>query len=144
MSAMTNQSFIGITAQAAKAGVKGMLVQDGYEVQDFGCHSAEGCDYPDLAVPAAVSVADGDNERGILICGTGLGMSIAANKIGGIRAALCHDELSAQISRHHNDANVLCLGERVTGPGVAEEIVKTWLNTPFGGGRHQRRIELFS
>lgn len=126
---------------AAKERVKTMLVHDGHQVTDYGCNGTEGCDYPDLAVPAAVSVADGENESGILICGTGLGMSIAANKIAGIRAALCHDELTAEMARKHNDANVLCLAGDLLGEQLVRIVVEKWLSTKFEGGRHQRRLD---
>ena len=117
------------------------LESKGHEYQDFGTHSAESCDYPDIAVPVAQSVANGEFEKGILICGTGIGIGIAANKVNGIRAALCHDTFSAHASREHNDANVLTLGQRVVGTGLALDIVDIWLNTAFEGGRHQRRID---
>jgi len=108
---------------------------------DVGTNDNAAVDYPDFAAKVASGVASGDYERGILICGTGIGMSIAANKFFGVRAALCHDTYTARMSRQHNDANVLVLGERVTGPGVAEEIVEVWLDTAFDGGRHAMRVE---
>ncbi|AZR74009.1 ribose 5-phosphate isomerase B [Anoxybacter fermentans] len=111
------------------------------EYKDFGTYSEESVDYPDFARPVAEGVARGEFDRGILICGTGIGMSIAANKVPGIRAALCHDCFSARATREHNDSNVLCLGERVIGKGLALDIVKIWLETEFVGGRHQRRID---
>lgn len=114
----------------------------GHEVNDFGCHSSDSVDYPDLAMPVCSAVAAEEAERGILICGTGIGMSISANKIPGIRCALVHDLFSAKATREHNDSNVLAMGERVIGPGLAEEIVKTWLETEFSqSDRHQGRIE---
>ena len=116
----------------------------GHEIMDVGCYDTESVDYPSFADGVCEKIISGDADCGILICGTGIGMSMAANKKVGIRAALCTDHYTACMSREHNDANVLCLGERVTGPGVAEEIVKVWLQTSFGGGRHLRRIELFS
>ena len=112
----------------------------GLEYRDFGCLSAESCDYPDFGEPAARAVATGDCDRGILICGTGIGMSITANKIKGIRCALCGDCYSAELTRRHNDANILALGARVVGPGLAEKIMDTFLDTPFEGGRHARRV----
>ncbi len=121
-----------------------LLKELGHEVIDVGCHNEESVDYPGYADLVCEKIDKGESDMGILICGTGIGMSMAANKHKGIRAALCSEHFTAQMSREHNDANVLCLGERVTGPGVAMEIVRTWLNTPFGGGRHQRRIALFS
>ena len=108
---------------------------------DLGTNDGTSVDYPDYAAKVASGVANGDYDRGILICGTGIGMSIAANKFYGVRAALCHDTYTARMSRQHNDANVLVLGERVTGSGVAEEIVQVWLDTPFEGGRHSLRVE---
>lgn len=109
--------------------------------EDVGCDCQDSVDYPDYAQPVARRVADGEFERGILICGTGLGMSMAANKVKGIRCAVVSDEFSAQMSREHNNANVLALGERVVGPGLAEKILRTWLTTEFAGGRHQRRVD---
>ncbi len=121
-----------------------LLRELGHEIIDMGCHDEQSVDYPNFADSVCEQVTDGTADCGILICGTGIGMSMAANKHNGIRAALCSEQYTAAMSREHNDANVLCLGERVTGPGVAQEIVRTWLATPFDGGRHQRRIELFS
>ena len=116
------------------------LEAKGYEVVDVGCNG-ESCDYPDIAEAGCAKIQSGECERGILICGTGIGMSIAANKIPGIRAALCGDCFSAQATREHNDANVLCLGARVTGPSLALKIVDIFMDTPFSGDpRHVRRI----
>ena len=115
----------------------------GHEVDDQGCSSSESVDYPDFAKSVSGLVKEGRCECGILICGTGIGMSMAANRIPGIRAALCNEMFSAKMSREHNDANILCLGARVIGPGLAAEIVRTWMNTDFAGGRHQRRIDMF-
>ncbi|HRX83836.1 MAG TPA: ribose 5-phosphate isomerase B [Phycisphaerae bacterium] len=126
---------------AAKERITALLKSAGHEVRDYGCNTQESCDYPDLALPAADSIARGDNERAVLICGTGLGMSIAANKIHGVRAALCHDELTAELSRKHNDANALCLAADLLGEQLMRMIVETWLATNFEGGRHARRIE---
>lgn len=113
----------------------------GFEIKDFGCPDEKSCDYPDYAKPAAAAVVSGECEFGILICGTGIGMSMTANKIPGIRAALCGDCFSAQATREHNDANMLCLGARVTGPGLALKIADIFLDTPFSQDeRHQRRI----
>lgn len=109
--------------------------------EDFGPQSADSVDYPDYAKPVTEGVASGEFDKGILICGTGIGMSIAANKIKGIRCALVHDLFSAKATRCHNDSNVLAMGERVIGPGLAREIAKVWLETDFEGGRHTRRIE---
>jgi ribose 5-phosphate isomerase B len=111
------------------------------EVSDFGPAAKESVDYPDFGKKVAEAVSRGTMDRGILICGTGIGMSIVANRYPGVRAALCHDHFTAQMSREHNDANILVMGERVIGKGVALEIVKTWLDTEFGGGRHQNRLD---
>jgi len=111
------------------------------EVKDFGCHSEESVDYPDIAKEVALSVVRGEADRGILICGTGIGMSISANKIKGIRAAVGNELLSVKLSREHNDANILTLGARIIGVEVAKEAVRIFLETPFLGGRHQRRVE---
>ena len=124
---------------------KQMLMQHledrGIRYQDFGCFSPDSCDYPDYAIPVAKAVASGEFEKGILICGTGIGMSIAANKVHGIRAAVCGDSFSATATREHNDANILGLGARVIGVGTALEVVKAFLETPFSQGeRHQKRI----
>lgn len=124
-----------------KKEIKELLLSLGHEVEDFGTHSIESCDYPDIAVPVSRAVVEGKAERGILICGTGIGIGIAANKIAGIRAALCHDTFSARASREHNNANVLTLGERVIGIGLAKDIVTIWMATEFEGGRHGRRVE---
>ncbi len=113
-----------------------------YKFQDFGTFTSESCDYPLIAKKVAKEVASGDFDRGILICGTGIGMSITANKIKGIRAALCHDKFCAQMSRAHNDANILCMGQRVIKEDLALEIVNIWLNTDFEGGRHKKRIDI--
>lgn len=119
------------------------LESKGIEYKDFGCYSEASVDYPEYAHAVAHGVADGEYEKGILICGTGIGISIAANKVKGIRAALCTDCFCAQATREHNDANILALGGRVVGPGLAVKIVDTFLNTEFSGDeRHQRRIDL--
>ena len=128
----------------AKERIKAFLKDDGHEVRDFGCDSAASCDYPDQALPAALSVAKGDSEVAVLLCGTGLGMSITANKVRGIRAALCHDELTAHYARKHNNANVLCLPADLVGEGLLKLIVESWIGTGFEGGRHQRRIDKIS
>jgi ribose 5-phosphate isomerase B len=112
----------------------------GFDVKDFGCYSLDSIDYPDVAREVADAVIKGDYDKGILICGTGIGISIAANKIPGIRAALCGDCFSAKASREHNDANILALGERVIGVGLAKMITDIWLSTEFEGGRHTGRI----
>lgn len=113
----------------------------GHQVEDFGCNCPDSVDYPDYANVVCEKVVSGEADKGILICGTGIGMTIAANKIPGIRCALVHDLFSAKATREHNDSNVLAMGERVIGPGVAQEIVKTWLETEFSRGeRHQNRL----
>ena len=111
------------------------------QVSDFGPAGKESVDYPDFGKKVSEAVSKGSVDRGILVCGTGIGMSIVANRYPNVRAALCHDHFTAQMSREHNDANVLCMGERVIGKGVALEIVKTWLDTEFAGGRHQKRLD---
>lgn len=113
----------------------------GHEVLDVGTYSEDSCDYPDFARAAATKIKDGQADLGILVCGTGLGMSIAANKIRGIRAVTCSDTFSAHSAREHNDANVLCLGGRVVGSGLARDIVKVFLESSFQGGRHKRRVD---
>ncbi len=123
-----------------KEAIKGWLEELGIEYEDFGAHSEDSVDYPDYARVVAEKVAAGGFDRGILVCGTGIGMSIAANKVPGARAALCHDVFSAQATREHNDSNVLCLGERVIGQGHARAVVETWLRTGFAGDRHARRV----
>jgi ribose 5-phosphate isomerase B len=112
----------------------------GIQYEDFGCECATSVDYPDYALPVAEKVAKGEFDRGILICGTGIGMSIAANKVKGIRCALVHDVYSAKLTRQHNDSNILAMGERVIGPGLAREIAQTWLTSEFEAGRHANRI----
>lgn len=111
------------------------------EYQDFGTHSPDSCDYPDYAEAVCDSINSGACEKGVLICGTGIGISMAANKIHGIRAALCHDYFSAKYTRLHNDANVICFGARVIGAGLALELVDVFLHTGFEGGRHTTRVE---
>ena len=113
----------------------------GYELADRGCYTEESVDYPDYAGVVCSDVVSGRAERGILVCGTGIGMTIAANKHAGIRAALCHDTFSARTTREHNDSNVLCLGQRVIGTGLALDVVDMWLAGVFAGGRHQARID---
>ncbi|MBR6259152.1 MAG: ribose 5-phosphate isomerase B [Oscillospiraceae bacterium] len=122
--------------------IKKYLEEAGLPYEDFGTYSSESCDYPVFAEKTARAVASGECSKGILICGTGIGMSICANKIRGIRCALCGDCFSAEFTRRHNDANMLAMGARVTGPGLAVKIAETFLNTGFEGGRHQRRIKL--
>ncbi len=111
-----------------------------HEAQDFGPSSSDICDYPDFGAKAAKAVSDGHVDRAILICGSGIGMCIVANKFKGVRAALCHDDLTAEMSRRHNDANILCLSADLLGDRLASRMVELWLETPFEGGRHARRI----
>jgi len=134
---------IGIGCDHAGFELKSALlasVLKAYDVVDMGTDSAQSVDYPDIAKPVAQAVANGEADYGILICGTGIGMSMAAGKVKGVRAARCSEPYSAEMSRRHNDANVLCFGARVIGIGMAEMIVEKWLSTPFDGGRHARRV----
>lgn len=124
-----------------KASIKGLLDERGIEYEDFGTDTTESVDYPDFAARVAREVASGSFDRGILFCGSGIGMAIAANKVAGVRAASILDEASARLSREHNDANVLSLGERLTPPDTARRIVAAFLDTPFAGGRHARRVD---
>ena len=127
-----------------KERIKEFLLSRGYEVIDFGTTSEESTHYPMFAKDVALAVQDSSADRGILVCGTGIGMSITANKFKGVRAALCFNEYMARMSRKHNDANVLCLGDRVIGEELALSIVKAWLETEFEGGRHAKRVELIT
>lgn len=120
--------------------IKNLLDELEISYEDFGCNCSTSVDYPDYALPVAKKVASGEFDRGILICGTGIGMSISANKVKGIRCALVHDVFTAKVTREHNDSNVLAMGERVIGPGLAREIAKAWLTSDFEGGRHANRI----
>ena len=124
----------------AKEQIKAIIAHLGHECIDVGTHDSKPVDYPDQAYLAATAVANKEADRAILVCGTGIGMCIAANKVHGVRAALCHDELTAQISRHHNDANVLCLSGDLTGEVLLRKIVEVWLDTEPSGGRHKRRV----
>ena len=117
------------------------LKNNGYEVDDLGCYTTESCDYPVIAKAVAEKVLT-NSGRGILVCGTGIGVSITANRYDGIRASHCTDTFTARMTRMHNDSNILCLGERITGAGLALDIVDIWLNTEFEGGRHQKRIDM--
>ncbi len=125
---------------ALKKEILPFLVREGHQVNDVGCYTEESVDYPDFAEKVCTEIIEGRSSCGILVCGTGIGMSIAANRYRQIRAALCHESFSARMSREHNDANVLCLGDRVLGVALALDIVTTWLQTEFLGGRHLRRI----
>ncbi len=128
-------------AYALKEKVKAHLNGKGYEVKDFGTHSLDSCDYPDYAAPAAKAVASGECEKGIVLCTTGIGVSIVANKVKGVRCALCGDTFAAEMTRRHNDTNVLAIGAGIVGENLALQIVDTWLTTEFEGGRHQRRVD---
>ena len=125
--------------------LKGIIInhlkEEGYDIQDFGCYSEESCDYPVIAKEVAKAVLE-TSGRAILVCGTGIGMSIAANRFKGIRASHCTDTFTARMTRMHNDSNILCLGERITGTGLALDIVYIWLKTDFEGGRHLNRINM--
>ena len=128
-------------ADEYKEMIKEMLLSQGHEVVDFGTDSTASMDYPDTALPCAKAVARGECERGIVMCGTGIGVSITANKVKGIRCALCSDPLSARLTREHNDSNMLAFGQRIIGSEMAKEIVNVWLGTPFSNGeRHIQRI----
>lgn len=124
-----------------KEEIKQELIAEGYDVHDLGVYSPERSDYPDIALAVARAVAAGEYDRAILLCGTGIGVSIAANKVRGVRAALCTDGYMARMAREHNDAQIVCLGARVVGPGLALDIVRTFLKSEFLGGRHQVRVE---
>ena len=123
-----------------KEHIKTCLESEGHGVEDFGCYEPESCDYPDYARKLCEAILSGTCERGVLICGTGLGMSYAANRHKGIRAALCMNTEMAKMSRAHNDANVLVLGARLMEPALAQDVLRVWMETPFEGGRHLRRI----
>ena len=120
------------------------LEEKGIQCEDMGCHSKDSCDYPVFGHAVAHAVANGKADKGIVICTTGIGISIAANKVPGIRCALCSDPLSAKMTRLHNDANVLCMGERIIGALTADDICRIWLDTEFEGGRHQRRVDMLN
>ncbi|MFP3938273.1 MAG: ribose 5-phosphate isomerase B [Phycisphaerae bacterium] len=127
---------------AVKERIAILLGELGHEVLDMGTNSSRSCDYPDVVWPAAKAVSESRADRSVLICGSGIGMDICANKVNGVRAALCHDELTAQLSRRHNNANALCLAADVLGEELIRRIVISWLETEFeSGGRHQRRVE---
>lgn len=128
----------------AKEQLKHFLEKAGHSVVDFGCDNATSCDYPDITIAGAESVASGETDRGIFLCGTGIGTSIAANKVRSVRAALCHDELTAGLSRRHNNANVLCLPADLLGEELIRRVVDVWLNTDYEGGRHERRLKMIA
>jgi ribose 5-phosphate isomerase B len=125
-----------------KARIVELIGEVGHDVRDLGPAGTTSVDYPDFAHAVAEAIAAGEAEWGVLICGTGIGMSLAANRHPQVRAALCHDAFTVEMARRHNDANVLCIGARSTGPGVAEQMVRIFLETTFEGGRHQRRVDL--
>lgn len=127
-----------------KTDIKKFLDERGVPYTDFGTNTTDSVDYPDFAETVARAVADGSHDRGLLFCGSGIGMAMAANKVAGVRAASVVDEVSTRLSREHNDANVLALGERLTPLETARQLVATFLDTPFGGGRHQRRVDKIS
>ncbi len=124
-----------------KEKVKAFLDSKGMAYEDFGCHSTDSCDYPLFGQAVAQAVSQGRCEKGIVICTTGIGISMAANKVKGVRCALCAEPFSAEMTRRHNDANVLAMGAGIVGPNLAERIVETFLETAFEGGRHQRRVD---
>ena len=124
--------------------IKAHLRKNGIEVEDVGAHSEDSVDYPDFGIKVASQISRGDYSRGILLCGTGLGMSMVANKFSNVRAALCSEPFAARLSRQHNDANILVLGGRVLGDIMALELVDIWLKTPFEGGRHQARLDKYN
>jgi ribose 5-phosphate isomerase B len=136
VSAGSDHAGLALRAEAVR-----VAREQGFEVEDLGTFTADSVDYPDQARQVASAVASGRSRFGVLVCGTGIGMSIAANKVHGVRAALCTTEYQARMARAHNDANVLCLGERVLGAGQAAAVVAAFLSTPFEGGRHQRRVD---
>lgn len=129
---------------ALKEEIKALLTEMGYTYRDFGTDTADSVDYPVYASRAAHAVASGECEKGIVICGTGIGISMAANKVKGIRCALCGDPLSAQLTRRHNNANMVAMGARIIGSELAKEIVRAFLTTEFEGGRHQRRVDMLT
>lgn len=132
------------TALEMKETIKGLLDEMGLEYKDYGTCTSDRCDYPVYGARAAKAVASGECDRGIIICGTGVGISLAANKIPGIRCVVCSEPYSAQLSRLHNNSNMLAFGARVIGPELAKMIARIWLETPFEGGRHQRRIDMIA
>lgn len=129
---------------AARLRLIGLLERMGHDVVDCGSHGTEAVDYPDIAADVARRVSHGSVDRGILLCCTGVGMAITANKVPGVRAATCHDVVTAELSRRHNDLNVLCLSAEMLGPEVQDKMIHTWLETPFEGGRHARRVAKIS
>ncbi len=144
---MTKKLKIGFGCDHGGINLKNKLIEifkDEYEFTDYGTYSSESVDYPVYAKKVADAVVSGEVDRGIICCGSGIGVSIAANKVKGIRAVVCSDTTSARYSRLHNDANVLCMGERIIGALTAEDICRIWLDTEFEGGRHQRRVDMLN
>ncbi|MCX7614815.1 MAG: ribose 5-phosphate isomerase B [Clostridiales bacterium] len=127
-----------------KETIKKYLIEKGFEITDYGTFDTSSCHYPEFAERVADAVAQGKHPLGILVCGTGIGMSISANKVPGIRAAAASDYFGVKFTRLHNDANILCLGERITGPGAACEMAELFLKTPYEGGRHQKRVDIIT
>lgn len=127
-----------------KSILKKHLEEKGFEVKDFGTYSSDSCNYPEIAEKTANAVASGECERGVLICGTGVGISIAANKVNGIRAVCCSEPFSAKLSKEHNNSNILCMGARVVGSELAKMILDSWLDAEFQGGRHSNRVQMIS
>lgn len=132
------------SALELKKEIEDLLTARGLEFKDFGTYTTDSCHYPVFGARAARAVASGECDRGIVICGTGIGISLAANKVKGIRCALCSDPYSAKMTRAHNDANMLALGARVIGVELAKMIVEAWLDTPFEGGRHKTRVDILT
>ena len=145
MNQNSNAIIIGSdhAAYPLKEKIKDYLVDGGFTVKDVGTHSETSVDYPDIAIKLASQISSGRHQRGILLCGSGIGMSLVANRFDHVRAALCNDLFSAIMCRRHNDANILVMGGRFVGEGLALEIVRAWLETPFEGGRHQARLDKF-
>ena len=145
MNEKTTSIIIGCdhAAYPLKEKIKAYLVEKGFNVEDVGTNSEKSVDYPDFGKKVASMVSNGNFKRGLLLCGTGIGMSMVANKFSHVRAALCTEPFSAEMSRRHNDSNILVMGGRMTGETLALEIVRVWLETPFDGGRHQARLDKF-
>jgi ribose 5-phosphate isomerase B len=145
LNALNKPMRVAVGSDHRGFGVKAKLIELvgrlGHEVEDVGCFSVESVDYPDVAAIVGQKVSTGHVDRGILICGTGIGMCIAANKFAGVRAAPCHDDLTAELSRRHNDLNILCLSADMLGEKLIDRMVEIWLSTPFEAGRHARRVE---
>lgn len=144
---MTKKKKIGFGCDHGGINLKNKLIEvlkEDYEIEDYGTYTSDSVDYPVFAQKVAEAVVEGKVEKGIICCGSGVGVSIAANKVKGIRAVVCSEATSAKYSRLHNDANILCMGERIIGPLLAEDICRVWLETEFEGGRHQRRVDMLN